>query len=148
MKKTSILAHSEEETFQIAGKLAKNLKGDEILLLTGELGAGKTVFTKGLCFGLGLKTNNHVCSPSYTLVNVYDAKFRIFHIDLYRLVSKADIEDLGWEDYIGEGIIIVEWGEKMEIKFDCIRVRIEVLAGNKRKIFIEDPFDGSHYKGA
>lgn len=148
MKKTTILTHSEEETFQIAGKLAKNLKGDEILLLTGELGAGKTVFTKGLCFGLGLKTNNHVCSPSYTLVNVYDAKFRIFHIDLYRLVSRADIEDLGWEDYIGEGIIIVEWGEKMEIKFDCIRVRIEVLAGNKRKIFIEDLFNGPHYKGA
>jgi len=142
-----IFTHSEEETFHVAEGFAQNLRGDEILLLTGELGAGKTVFTKGLCSGLGLKDYNQVCSPSYTLINIYEAKFRVYHMDLYRLGGQADIADLGWEDYIGDGIIVIEWGEKMNVDFECIRVWIEFSGTEERKIIIEDPFNVSYDKG-
>jgi tRNA threonylcarbamoyladenosine biosynthesis protein TsaE len=97
------MTRSEEETFQLAQELAKDFKGDEVVLLYGELGAGKTVFAKGIASGLGLADHHHVCSPSFTLVNIYQAKFPIYHVDLYRLGKGAEILDLGWDDYLGQG---------------------------------------------
>lgn len=131
-----ILSHSEEETFQLAHELAEDFKGEEVVLLFGELGAGKTVFAKGIASGLGLKDHHHVCSPSFTLVNIYQAKYSIYHVDLYRLGKKAEILDLGWEDYIGQGVVIVEWAEKLSFPLDAIHVRFEILDGNQRKITI------------
>ena len=127
---------SEEETFLLARQLAKRFKGKEIVLLIGALGAGKTVFVKGLAAGLGLRDIDKVCSPSYTLVNIYHGKFPIFHIDLYRLDKKIEIEELGWEDYMGQGVIIIEWAEKVRFDWDVIQVKIEISDGNKRKIKI------------
>jgi tRNA threonylcarbamoyladenosine biosynthesis protein TsaE len=128
---------SEEETLQIAKRLVKSFKGSEVVLLFGELGAGKTVFAKGIAAGLGFNDINSVCSPSYTLVNIYQAKQTIFHVDLYRLGKEAEILDLGWEDYIGQGIVVVEWGEKLIFPLDAIRVTIEVIDDETRKITIE-----------
>jgi tRNA threonylcarbamoyladenosine biosynthesis protein TsaE len=127
---------SEEETFQIAHELAEGFKGDEVVLLFGELGAGKTVFAKGIASGLGLEDYRHVCSPSFTLVNIYQAKYPVYHVDLYRLGESAEIQDLGWEDYLGQGIIIVEWAEKLSFPIDAIEVRFEVLGENQRRITI------------
>jgi tRNA threonylcarbamoyladenosine biosynthesis protein TsaE len=127
---------SEEETFQIAHDLAETFKGDEVVLLFGELGAGKTVFAKGIASGLGFKDHHHVCSPSFTLVNIYQAKYPIYHVDLYRLGSGSEIQDLGWEDYLGQGVVIVEWAEKLSFSLDGIHVRLEVLNENQRKITI------------
>lgn len=127
---------SEEETFLLARQLAKRFKGKEIVLLIGALGAGKTVFVKGLAAGLGLRDIDKVCSPSYTLVNIYHGKFPIFHIDLYRLDKKIEIEELGWEDYMGQGVIIIEWAEKVRFDWDVIQVKIEISNSNKRKIKI------------
>jgi len=134
--KKEYLTQSEEETFQLAHELAQGFKGDEVVLLYGELGAGKTVFAKGIASGLGLKDHHHVCSPSYTLVNIYQARYPIYHVDLYRLGTGAEIQDLGWEDYLGQGVVIVEWAEKLTFPIDAIRVRIEVINKNQRKIFV------------
>ena len=118
---------SEEETFRLARELASGFKGKEIVLMTGELGAGKTVFAKGIAAGVGVTDTNRVSSPSFTLVNIYEGKHRVFHIDLYRLEREAEILDLGWEDFLGEGIVLVEWAEKLTLPLDGIRVRIEVV---------------------
>ena len=130
------ITNSEEETFLLAKSLAKNFKGREVVLLEGELGAGKTVFAKGMAAGLGLKDVHQVCSPSYTLINIYQAKYPIFHIDLYRLSNDSEIMDLGWEDYLGQGVIFVEWAEKLKFNLEAIRVRLEIEDGEKRRIKI------------
>ncbi len=130
------LTGSERETFLLAKKLARDFKGQEVVFLIGELGAGKTVFAKGIAAGLGLKDVHQVCSPSYTLINIYKAKYPIFHIDLYRLGKNAEIQDLGWEDYLGQGIIVVEWAEKIKFNLDAIRVVFHMGKKDQRKITV------------
>ena len=131
-----IVTNSEEETYQFAEKIGKELKGNEIILLIGELGAGKTIFVKGIASGVGVKDISSVCSPSYTILNIYEGKYPIYHLDLYRLSDEIEIEDLGWEDYIGKGIIIVEWGEKIPLKDPDIKIEIKILKNNQRLIKI------------
>lgn len=138
MGERTVTSKSEAETMDIAAELAERLRGDEVILLLGELGAGKTVFTKGLCRGLGLVDIHSVGSPSYTLVNIYSARVTVYHMDLYRLGGEADIADLGWEDFLGEGVIIIEWADKITVDFPCIRVRIEADKENIRTITIND----------
>jgi tRNA threonylcarbamoyladenosine biosynthesis protein TsaE len=135
-KENEYVTNSERETFFLAQRLASDFKGNEVVLLVGELGAGKTVFAKGIASGLGLKNIHQVCSPSFTLINIYQAKSTIYHIDLYRLENDAEILDLGWEDYLGQGVIIVEWAEKIKFKLNGIRVLLEIQKGNKRRIKI------------
>lgn len=129
-------SHSEKETFLLAKKLAKDFKGNEVVLLEGELGSGKTVFAKGLASGLGLRDIHQVCSPSFTLVNIYQAKFTVYHIDLYRLEKDAEILDLGWEDYLGQGVVVVEWAEKIKFKLNGIRVSLKIREKDEREIKI------------
>jgi len=128
--------HSEKETFLLAKKLAQDFMGNEVVLLEGELGSGKTVFAKGIASGLGLRDTHQVCSPSFTLINIYQAKFPIYHIDLYRLEKNAEIMDLGWEDYLGQAIVVVEWAEKIKFKMDGIRVTLRIREKDKREIKI------------
>ena len=135
--KTIHTSASENETLELAKRLAESFQGQEVVFLTGELGAGKTVFAKGVASGLGLEDVNQVCSPSFTLVNIYQAKYPIYHIDLYRLRKTSEIEDLGWEDYLDRGVIIVEWAEKLKMELDAIRISIEVLNDETRKITIK-----------
>lgn len=136
-KETVFVTSSERETFHLAKKLAGGFKGEEVVFLIGDLGAGKTVFAKGIASGLGLKDVHQVCSPSFTLVNVYQAKYLIFHIDLYRLNEASEIFDLGWEDYLSQGVVLVEWAEKMPFEVKAIRIVIETGRGDERKIRVE-----------
>jgi len=131
-----ITTQSEEETLELARKLARRFKGREVLLLSGELGAGKTIFAKGIAAGLGMKNWALVCSPSFTIMNIYEARYPIFHFDLYRLEQSADILDLGWEDYLDRGVVIVEWGERVPFDLQAVRVRIRKGKGDKRTIKI------------
>jgi len=131
-----IFTSSENETFSLAEQIGKDLKGTEVILLSGDLGAGKTIFAKGLAAGLDIDDIHQVRSPSYTLVNIYSAKFPIYHMDLYRLVNESEIDDLGWEDFLGQGVIVVEWAEKLKFDLEAIRIKIEVLGDQKRKIRI------------
>ena len=135
-KAEEYVTHSERETFLLARNLAKGFKGKEVVLLIGELGAGKTVFAKGIASGLGLKDIHQVCSPSFTIVNIYQAKYAIYHVDLYRLGNNREIVELGLEDYLGEGVVIIEWGEKIKFALDAIRVTFEMGKGDLRTIKI------------
>lgn len=127
---------SEKETFFLARDLAKDFKGKEVVLLVGELGAGKTIFAKGIAAGLKLRNVHQVCSPSYTLVNIYQAKYTVFHIDLFRLESDSDILSLGWEDYLDQGVVIVEWAEKIKFNLEGIFVYFKIIDNDHREIKI------------
>jgi tRNA threonylcarbamoyladenosine biosynthesis protein TsaE len=132
------ITNSERETFELARELGARLQGTEVVLLVGELGAGKTVFSRGLAAGLGLEDITQVCSPSFTLVNVYQARVSVFHMDLYRLGKKSDVYDLGWEDFLGQGVIIVEWAEKLDYTEESIYVHIRVGEGDERFITVSE----------
>ncbi len=119
--------------------MAGAFKGNEVVLLVGELGAGKTIFAKGIASGLGLEDHGLVCSPSFTLLNIYQAKFPVFHFDLYRLEKSDEIADLGLEDYLDRGVIIVEWAERIPFALEAIRVVIEKGRGDLRTIRIFPP---------
>jgi tRNA threonylcarbamoyladenosine biosynthesis protein TsaE len=131
-----VITRSEEETIRVAEELAVAFKGTEVVLLSGELGAGKTVFAKGLAAGLGVADTSRVCSPSYTLVNIYKGRVPVFHIDLYRLEKNSEIQDIGLEDYLGEGVVIIEWAERLPFPLNGIRVAIESGEGDARTITI------------
>jgi len=134
-----LTTHSERETFERARAMARRFKGTEAILLTGELGAGKTVFAKGIAAGLGMRDWARVCSPSFTIMNIYKARHPIYHFDLYRLEKSADILDLGWEDYLGRGVVIVEWGERIPFPLRAIRVEIKIGRDDERKLKISHP---------
>ena len=127
-------SRTEEETISLGTELSKNFMGDEVVLLSGGLGAGKTVFTKGIATGLEVLDVHQVRSPSFNLINIYQAKYPLYHIDLYRLENKTEIEDLGWEEFLGEGVIIVEWAEKMDFRGEAIRVALETTGSSERNI--------------
>jgi len=131
---------SEEETRNLAEKLAAQLLGDELILITGELGAGKTVFVKGLASGLGVKAVDSVCSPSFTLVNLYPGRVDLIHVDLYRLEDPDEIAELGLEEYLGSGVMAIEWAEKLPADFRSgrmIEIFIRVEADDSRLIKIK-----------
>lgn len=132
------ITHSPEETEKIGEALAKSLQPGTILAYRGDLGAGKTAFTRGLARGLGCKET--VTSPTYTIVNEYlGGRLPLFHFDMYRLASSDDLWDIGWEDYLDrEGVCAVEWSENVQDAMeDAITVTIEKLGESTRRITIE-----------
>ncbi len=132
------ITHSPEETEKIGEALAKNLQPGTVLAYRGDLGAGKTAFTRGLARGLGCKET--VTSPTYTIVNEYlGGRLPLFHFDMYRLASSDDLWDIGWEDYLErEGVCAVEWSENVaDAMENAVTVTIEKLGENTRRITIE-----------
>ncbi|MBI3399100.1 MAG: tRNA (adenosine(37)-N6)-threonylcarbamoyltransferase complex ATPase subunit type 1 TsaE [Deltaproteobacteria bacterium] len=102
---------SPDETVGLGRKIGEGLKAGDVVALVGELGTGKTLFTQGLVQGLGVK--GYVKSPSFTIVNKYDGRFPVYHLDLYRLGDVNELYELGIEEYLyGDGVCIVEWAEK------------------------------------
>ena len=121
-----ITTHSADETQALGQKLASRLAPGDVIAYFGDLGAGKTAFTRGLAQGLGI--TDPVTSPTYTIVNVYlSGRFPLFHFDMYRLSSSDELFDIGWEDYLSRGgVCAVEWSENVEDALqDAIRVTIE-----------------------
>ncbi len=132
------ISHSVEETEQIAMNLASKLKGDEVIAFFGGLGMGKTAFTRGVCKGLGF--NDGVQSPTFSLVNQYDAKYTVYHFDMYRINTYDDLYSTGFFDYIDTGVLIIEWSENIENALPDEYIRIEISHGdseNERIINIE-----------
>jgi tRNA threonylcarbamoyladenosine biosynthesis protein TsaE len=105
-------SHSPADTFHIGERIGRQLKGDEIIFLQGELGTGKTLLAKGIASALGIKPEE-VVSPSFTLINEYNSAgtHRLFHVDLYRLGPSIENNLPEIDDYIGEGVIVVEWAQ-------------------------------------
>ena len=132
------ITNSPAETEAVGEALGKRLQPGTVLAYRGDLGAGKTAFTRGLARGLG--ATEQVTSPTYTIVNEYvSGRLPLFHFDMYRLRSSDDLFDIGWEDYLDRnGICAVEWSENVaDAMEDAITVRIEKLGGDDRRITIE-----------
>ena len=121
-----ITTHSADETQALGQKLASRLAPGDVIAYFGDLGAGKTAFTRGLAQGLGI--TDPVTSPTYTIVNEYlSGRIPLFHFDMYRLSSSDELFDIGWEDYLSRGGVCAgEWSENVEDALqDAIRVTIE-----------------------
>ena len=132
------ITHSPQETEQLGQALGRVLTAGTILAYRGDLGAGKTAFTRGLAKGLG--ATESVTSPTYTIVNEYlSGRIPLFHFDMYRLASSDDLWDIGWEDYLERGgVCAVEWSENVaDAMEDAIGICIEKIGEDSRRITIE-----------
>ena len=133
-----VITHSPEETEKVGEKLGQILSPNTVLAFRGDLGAGKTAFTRGLARGLGC--TEQVTSPTYTIVNEYlSGRIPLFHFDMYRLQSADDLWDIGWEDYLDRGgICAVEWSENVrEAMENAVFITIEKIGEDSRRIQIE-----------
>ena len=132
------ITNSPEQTEALGAALAEKLQPGTVLAFRGDLGAGKTAFTRGLARGLGC--GDMVTSPTYTIVNEYlSGRLPLFHFDMYRLASSDDLFDIGWEDYLDRGgICAVEWSENVADAMEgAIVVTIEKLDEDTRRITVE-----------
>ena len=120
-------SRSERETFEIGFSMGQRCRPGDILLLEGDLGVGKTVFSKG--FGKGLGIEEPISSPTFTIVQIYDGgRIPLYHFDAYRIGDVEEMEEIGYEDYFyGGGACLIEWASRIEeiLPEDCIRIRIE-----------------------
>ncbi|HOJ13222.1 MAG TPA: tRNA (adenosine(37)-N6)-threonylcarbamoyltransferase complex ATPase subunit type 1 TsaE [Deltaproteobacteria bacterium] len=133
---TTFASSSPLDTLEIGARLGSLLKGGEIVLITGELGTGKTMLAKGIAKGLDADPSTPVLSPSFTLVNIYHARLDIVHVDLYRLDSE-EIVHLGLEDYLDSGhVLVVEWADRAQGYFrgDLVEIAISHAGEDAREI--------------
>ena len=131
---------SPEETEAAGARLGATLKSGDVVALTGELGAGKTVFVQGLARALGVGTA--ATSPTFVLVNEYRGRVPVHHVDAYRTTSLAELMDLGIEEMMdGDGITVIEWAERVEplLPARAVRVRIAGVGDEPRTIVVERP---------
>jgi len=138
---SGILTHSSDETLARGHEIGARLKPPALVLLSGELGAGKTTLTKGIVSALGAAEEDQVTSPTFTLVHKYDHGAVVYHVDLYRVGDFHDLETLGLEDFLTEqAIIIVEWPEKLTLWTDwpVLRIQLEHAGDDTRRITIRD----------
>jgi tRNA threonylcarbamoyladenosine biosynthesis protein TsaE len=133
------ITRSAEETTNWGREFSKRLKPPVLVLLTGDLGTGKTTLTKGIVSGLGAAKEEDVTSPTFTLVHVYGKPAKVYHADLYRIETFHDFETLGMEDmFATPSVVILEWSERFPLQapWPQIRVRLEHLGGDTRRITI------------
>lgn len=142
MSSTDFVSVSPEETIKIGRHLASQLRPPILILLSGELGSGKTTITKGIVSGLGVATEDEVTSPTFTLIHLFRNHIRVYHVDLYRVDGFHDLESLGLEDAFNEpAVVIIEWPERFTLKTDWpqVAIHLEHAEGDTRRITIEDP---------
>ncbi len=138
----SITTASEEETRKAGKAFASSLKEGDVISLRGSLGAGKTVFAKGIAENLGIE--EAIVSPTFTIVQEYDGRLKMYHLDLYRLSGEDEFESMGGEDFLyPDGVTLIEWSEKIEGMLPDTTIYINIVIGSdgKRTISAEG---GSH----
>jgi len=136
-----ILTHSSDETIAQGRAIGSALRAPALVLLSGDLGAGKTTLTKGIVSGLEASSEEEVTSPTFTLVHKYAGKNLVYHADLYRIGDFHDFETLGLEDLFAEqAVVIIEWAEKIELRTDwpVVRIHLEHVSEEERRIQILD----------
>lgn len=135
--KGEFVTHSPQETFDLGRKIGESTSGAAIFLLKGDLGAGKTLFAKGVAAGLGIDPRD-VTSPTFTLINVYEGRLRMYHVDLYRLDTDAS-QGIGLEEvFEEEAITLIEWAERLGYTpRGAIQVEFEYLSDTERKIKVD-----------
>ncbi len=139
------ITHSVEETLEAAADVASRLSAGDIILYDGDMGAGKTHFTKGLAKALGI--DDEITSPTFALVNEYYGDLPLFHFDLYRIESYDDLYAIGFFDYLDRGgIIAAEWSENItglaEELPQTVKIRIEKLSDTERRILVSGKYFG------
>jgi len=138
----SFETHSEEETIELGRKIARELPQKSVVLLIGNLGAGKTTLAKGILSGLGVAKADDVTSPTFTLIHEFgprDNSRRVYHIDLYRLETHQQVATLGLEEILDrESVVLIEWGERFPDLFPAgrIEIRLQALSDSARQITI------------
>ncbi len=133
------ITHSAEETINWGREFSKRLQPPVLVLLTGDLGTGKTTLTKGIVSGLGAAHEDDVTSPTFTLVHVYGKPAKVYHADLYRIESFHDFETLGMEDMFSTpSVAILEWSERFPLQspWPQVRLRLEHQGGDTRRITV------------
>ena len=140
MPSQRFITNSPEETEALGARLARALEPGAVVAFTGDLGAGKTAFVRGLARGLGVQ--DRVTSPTFTVVNEYEGgRLPLFHFDLYRLGCADELFDIGWEDYLARGgVCAVEWSERMEELLEPGTIRVDLRRGedeDRRVITVE-----------
>ena len=134
------VTHSPEETVRFGREIAVQLQPPCLVLLEGDLGAGKTTLVKGIVAGLGAASEDEVTSPSFTLIHEYGAGGKVYHADLYRIEGARDLATLGLDDLSSQAAtVLVEWGEKLgdNAPSPCVKIRMEHLASDERRILVE-----------
>lgn len=134
----TLLSSAPDETRALGERLGRLLRGDEIVLVSGDLGAGKTVFIKGLAVALGI-SESEVVSPSYVLMNLYSGRHDLFHFDLYRLGSMPEALENPVDEWIGAGILAVEWAQYLDARYFALPQAVAVTIvddGNRRRITV------------
>ena len=143
----TLKSENAAETKALGEKIGRGLCGGEVIALIGELGAGKTCLTQGLALRLGIDPREYVSSPSFTLINEYQGRIPLYHLDLFRLKDKGAVEELGYEEYFfGEGVTVIEWAEKAEglLPEEYLSIKLISLARNQRQIILNP--SGQHYR--
>ena len=138
----TFISKNENETFLIAKNFATRFLGGEVLALYGDLGAGKTVFTKGIA--AGLKINDLITSPTFTITNSYEGRLRLNHFDMYRINDENEVYDTGFFECLdGIGVCVVEWAEKIErlLPQNTVTIYIKKLENDTREITINENID-------
>ena len=137
MATSHVITHSEAETADVARGLAAELSPGSVVLLFGDLGAGKTAFVRGVAEGLGIQAEE-VSSPTFTIMQEYrGGRVPLFHVDLYRLNSAPEIEELGLDEITADGVLMVEWAERLpDARSDAVQVRIAHAGDTERRIDI------------
>jgi len=139
MKKTFI-SGSVEETMGLGRKLGEKIKKSSIIALIGDLGSGKTVFTKGIAYGLGVKNARYVNSPTFVIIKEYKGRIPLYHFDLYRLDHYSSFDAMNYEEYFyGSGVTVIEWADKIRklLPKKYIEVKLKVAGEQVRKIQIK-----------
>ena len=133
----------EQETYSLGFKMGSCAKPGDIYCLTGDLGVGKTVFTAG--FAKGLAINTPICSPTFTILQIYDeGRLPLYHFDVYRIEDEDEMEEIGFDEYaFGDGVCLIEWGEKIEglLPENTVRITIEKdldMGFDFRRIVVEE----------
>ncbi len=137
-----IRTQSPQETQSLGVKIGQKLNPGDVIALIGDLGTGKTCLTQGITRGVGIAPDEVVSSPSYILINEYNGNIPIYHIDLYRIETAAEIAELGLGEYVdGNGICIIEWADRMDdtLPDNCIKIHMTWIDENTRSITIEHP---------
>lgn len=129
---------SSEQTLALGRRLSAILASGDVLCLYGDLGSGKTCLVQGLAEGLGAE--DRAVSPSFTLVNEYPGRLPLYHFDCYRLRSPAELDMIGYDEYLGmEGVVVIEWAERIAERLpeERLDIRLERISDNERRISIE-----------
>ncbi|MDQ1336545.1 MAG: tRNA threonylcarbamoyladenosine biosynthesis protein TsaE [Thermodesulfobacteriota bacterium] len=145
MKEVSVTCRtsSGEETIGLGQRLGAHLREGDVVALAGDLGSGKTWFTKGLALGLGVRPDEVVTSPSFALMNAYEGRCTLFHIDVYRLETASDFLNAGLDDFLhGNGVAVMEWADRWPeiLPERHLKVRIAILSERSREITLSGSY--------